>query len=263
VLIDAVRDVLGKLEVGTLQPTDDPPVSKAALVKDIGAARAQLADLRSHQPDMNLDRLAVRLADPRRTDPIAEAQEQRLSAEAKVLADDQAQRNTDAQAYNVRADVLKAEVEAYESRRMDAQVEGSFKRRYADLERLKADLDRRKAELEQRASQFDKFDADQKEVRAFGETLHEIVMTSQNLSLVRDKFEKGNARKVAGWIRTPSYVISQDIKEIGSVGGHDIDARAVRLVPDRSIASLQIVDGPNGPPKFHVRSSMAMPTCRR
>jgi hypothetical protein len=234
------------LDAGTLQPLDDPPVSKALLVKEIDAAHVQLADLRSHQPDMSLDRLAIRLADPRRADPIAEAQEQQLAAGAKALAADQTQWEADAQTFNVSMAALKAQIETYQLGHTDAQVGANFKARITDFDRQRADLDRRKAALERRVAQFNKFAADQKEVGVFSETLQRIVMTSQNLSLVRDRFESANAREVAGWIRTPSYVISQDIQEIGSVGGHDIDARALRLVPDRSIADMQIVGTPDG-----------------
>lgn len=50
-----------------------------------------------------------------------------------------------------------------------------------------------------------------------------------------------------GWIRTPSIVLSWSEKDDFSVGGHNLDARALRIEVSDSISSPKILDGAEGP----------------
>jgi hypothetical protein len=247
VLIDATRALLANLENGSLTPPADWPVDTAAIGKDIEAARQQLAALRSHQPDMTLDRLAGHLADPRRVDPVSADRERTLAAGVKSFNDLVRQLNADERAFNARAAALESETKSYlAGGHTESEFTAKFQSRIDVLERQSTALNERHAELKKQAATYEKFEADQKEVEVFRGTMNSIAMVSQDLRPVLTAYAKASDRTVDGWIRTPSFVSSRDRHNSKAVGGHNIDARAIRLVPDRSVAHIKLQDGPGG-----------------
>jgi hypothetical protein len=249
VLIDATRHMLAELEAGTFEPPVSWPIPGGELVKIIQEARTKLASLRSHQPEISLDRLAILLADPRRADPVMPAQEQRLFAETKALLADARQLDVDRDAYNSRVDALMSRIRRDRLQPDDGTV-ARFQASVADLARQKAELDRRESELNAKATEDEalkeKLEANRKEVEAFRLAVHSMVTLSVDLRPVRSAYATANERDVNGWIRTPSFVTSRNSSNVALVGGHNLDARAIRLVPDRSVTDLQIVDRPDG-----------------
>ena len=246
VLIRATRTFLAKLESGHIEPPADWPISGHDLAEGIDAARTKLTALRSHQPDMSLDRLAILLADPRRDDPVFTSQQRQLSAGAETLSAAERRLKTDEEAFQARAGALKSEMQGYLGAHSKDETLARFRTRVDELKRRKEDLDQRRAALQEKFAPYEQLAADHNEVEAFREALNSIVMASQDLRPVRTAYSQANAHDVDGWIHTPSFVTSQNSQTIESVGGHNLDARAIRLVPDRSVADLQIVDGPEG-----------------
>jgi hypothetical protein len=247
VLIDATRDILAKLESGNLAPPADWPIDKTELEQPIDAARKMLATLRSHQPEMSLDRLATVLADPRRVDPVTTAQEQTLAAGLRAVVDQERQLDTDKAAHDARVDALNSEIQSYlRQGHSEAEVMARFKGRIDDIKRQRAALDERDAQLQKTAEPYERFEADRNEVGQFRKTLRPLVMLSQDLGRVLTAYAQASAHPVDGWIRTPSFVTSRDREDSNAVGGHDIVARALRLVPDRSVTDVKIEKGPGG-----------------
>ncbi len=75
-----------------------------------------------------------------------------------------------------------------------------------------------------------------------------IASTEVNLDEIRQKYVELNKAEPTGSIKTPSIVISwRGLEAIGSQGGHNLDARALRLEESKSVAGIEFVNTDKGP----------------
>jgi hypothetical protein len=76
--------------------------------------------------------------------------------------------------------------------------------------------------------------------------LNSLAMEMSDLDAVRSEFIKLNKRDPRGVIKTPSVVLSWDSREFGTVGGHNLRARALRFEPTPDVEGLALADTPSG-----------------
>ena len=76
--------------------------------------------------------------------------------------------------------------------------------------------------------------------------LSDVTPIALNLDEVRAAYVHANAAVPAGRIKTPSVVVSWDTAAVGSTGGHNLTARALRIeiVPD--VENIDVVETPAG-----------------
>lgn len=114
------------------------------------------------------------------------------------------------------------------------------------LEATKAELDREEARLK----------------AVFGSAgrlrgmLGEVTDAFRDLDAVRTRYVAANAGAPAGWIKTPSVVISRNTRELRATGGHNLNSRALRIVVDPAATEARLVQGLDGQ-VLHVPPSQA------
>ncbi|CAN5518323.1 hypothetical protein BH10PSE3_BH10PSE3_31470 [soil metagenome] len=89
-------------------------------------------------------------------------------------------------------------------------------------------------------------DADKllEDCRLLSNAVGDVVQSSHSLDDVRAKFEQAANRPVAGWIRTPSLVISWVNTPRGAmvVGGHNLRARALKIESSADVQGVQLME---------------------
>jgi hypothetical protein len=75
------------------------------------------------------------------------------------------------------------------------------------------------------------------------EPLFNLASETRKLDQVRQEFTDANAANPKGFIKTPSIVVSWDSKEaLSTIGGHNVDARALLFEASRDVEGLALVD---------------------
>ncbi len=223
----------------------------AALLAEHGLERARLAKL---------------IADPRGAYAALDAEADTLAGQLETLASDERALQGRIDAYNDRlaayeqaVAAFNAEVDALNGRGNIAVATFSdMERRRAQIERLSERLVRESAAIERsKAEQASRLSAWTGFVRrrgqlaaasAFRHTLQGVAATLIDIDGVREDYLAANAAEPAGWIKTPSAVLSwaNGIDGMFSVGGHNIDARALRLEASSAVTDIEVVQTPTG-----------------
>ncbi len=68
-----------------------------------------------------------------------------------------------------------------------------------------------------------------------------------DVDVARAVFVEAHAQANVGWIRTPSIVLSWSSTDSYSVGGHNLDARVLRIEPKDGLTSARVVESESGP----------------
>ena len=146
-------------------------------------------------------------------------------------------------AFEQKLNAFNADVRAYNAGGRIARV--SLPSRLL-LEATKAELDREEARLK----------------AVFGSAgrlrgmLGEVTDAFRDLDAVRTRYVAANAGAPAGWIKTPSVVISRNTRELRATGGHNLNSRALRIVVDPAATEARLVQGLDGQ-VLHVPPSQA------
>jgi hypothetical protein len=69
-----------------------------------------------------------------------------------------------------------------------------------------------------------------------------VVANLRELDEVRSRFVAASAATAAGWIKTPTVVISRNSRVATSVGGHSLNSRALRIEVDPSATEASLVE---------------------
>ena len=87
-------------------------------------------------------------------------------------------------------------------------------------------------------------------VHRLSHLLQPLASASGDLDAVRKEYLASNAESPQGWIRTPSVVLSWSgnsfLEAAVSVGGHNLNSRALRLVEAPGISEIEIVQDATG-----------------
>ncbi|MGH8070206.1 MAG: hypothetical protein ACRERE_34160 [Candidatus Entotheonellia bacterium] len=261
-LIAETAKLLANLQSGELEQVE-------AFAKLLGIIPAEadlagtLAKFRAQHPEIDNPRFARLLADPRSEQSAMIAEAARLETVFVKLGEEQEAFRRDVQKHNETAQNVKAEVEQWfeqNARQLPpgiSSLEGALPHLpavlRAKIERLQARrqaLDQREKaledkelvplrELKSRRMLID--DAD--EVR---QALSDITFLVHDLEAVRRDFIARNTVEPAGWIKTPSVVLSWNRHDSTSVGGHNLKARALRLEPARDVSDLALMKTEHG-----------------
>lgn len=106
------------------------------------------------------------------------------------------------------------------------------------------------SELNTRSAELDRDAQKLKAVFENASRLHGVLSQPlaafRDLDTVRARYVAANAAAPAGWIKTPSVVISRNTQQVNATGGHNIDARALRIEVDPTLTEAAVVEGRNG-----------------
>jgi hypothetical protein len=210
VLVGRMQQLLGQLGTSGTSPAD----------------AAYLAFKKAHG-DIGVDLLAILLADPRNAPGILSA---RPGNPFSGISDPNAAiatSNRDVAAFNADVDRVNANGGA------NASQQSEFNAR-------RNELDARKQQLEAAEKLMD-------DLTPLGSAVSDAVSGSDiDLAALRAAFEQADRHQVAGWIRTPTDVVSWGSsleQRLSSVGGHNIVAQDVRLEQSTEIQGVVLRDG--------------------
>lgn len=112
--------------------------------------------------------------------------------------------------------------------------------RYRSLPELRISIEQRRSALDQEIEAFKKQEQEDP-IDNLREALSALAQQTSDLDSIRTQFIKSNSLEPSGSIKTPSAVLSWNRKEeLTSVGGHNLDARAVRFEPSTNVSDLTI-----------------------
>lgn len=113
------------------------------------------------------------------------------------------------------------------------------------LSAKRAEIERRRSELE--SAERELRDAERRDsIAALSKILWPVAMGVGDLEKVRSSFVEKHDYQPFGCIKTPSIVVSWDSKDIQAIGGHNLDARALKLEPNSSIAGFALKETDKG-----------------
>lgn len=133
-------------------------------------------------------------------------------------------------AYRADVDRFNTEVRA---RRLTRDVGEPWRAR---LDAEEAALDREFRQLQQTQSELDRT----------REGVAEVAPLLRPLEGPMARYVKAAQAPTAGWIRTPSIVVSWNARNERSVGGHNLDAHALRIEVDPKLTAAEVVRGAGG-----------------
>jgi hypothetical protein len=132
--------------------------------------------------------------------------------------------------------------------RVPSQV--SIDREQEALGKLREEIERREAELDRKYAPLADLGERQERyvnIQSLARSLRLILSSIVDLEPVRQEYIAANDAEPNGWIRTPSAVLSWDSGNLDAVvGGHNIDARALRFEASTEVSKLDVVETPSG-----------------
>ena len=220
----------------------------------------KLIAFRAAHPEVDEKQLARMLADPHtETAALAVEASQLRATITKTKGVEAFER--DVEAYNQAIGKAKQDLETWFKANADQLPENASLKDVlaaappslrSEFERLAAERKRlgaQEKELGGRVAQAQSLEARRKllsEVDGIRGEMQGVAAIADDLDAIRREFIRLNATKPSGSIKTPSVVLSWDSKEIGSVGGHNLDARALRLEPAADVADIAVVQTKTG-----------------
>lgn len=119
----------------------------------------------------------------------------------------------------------------------DAKIAAIVADRFSDESKQLSEIERRKPLLEQLADN---------PIDDIREILTDAAHDSPDMELVRRGFVDSYRYEPAGWIKTPSMVISWN-SNAELVGGHNLDARTLKIEASNTVHGLTLVETDDGP----------------
>ncbi len=132
-------------------------------------------------------------------------------------------------------DALNREIETYNNAYFSTQSQADAAGARIDAKRVKLDRD------------FDALMAVGDDIEKLQSVLSETFSLTGDTDGVRAQFVKAHSGPNVGWIRTPSIVLSWSEANEFAVGGHNLDARALRIEVSPTLKAPEIVELPTGP----------------
>jgi hypothetical protein len=110
----------------------------------------------------------------------------------------------------------------------------------AELESTRATLDQREQSLIAQKARFEAESGGDDPVDKVRAGLHDLAQLTQDLNAVMSAFVKANKSATSSSIRTPSVVVSWNRATSQAIGGHNVDASAVRFVRSSSVDDFEV-----------------------
>lgn len=113
------------------------------------------------------------------------------------------------------------------------------------VETRRADIERRRGELQ--VAEKDLRNAERQDPTVeLSKSLWEIALDTGDLEKVRSMFVARHDYEPLGCIKTPSIVVSWDRKDVQAIGGHNLDARTLKLEPNSSVSGFALKETDKG-----------------
>ncbi|HVT14660.1 MAG TPA: hypothetical protein VHQ90_00575 [Thermoanaerobaculia bacterium] len=229
---------------GSRQDTGGPRADSSALLvsetarflnESRGDPPKPLLAFRSRHPEIDDPHLALLLANPR--------------AERSTLRADESSFNRDIANHREEAQTAKADLQRWRAS-LPSEPSSTEEERNLLPEELRTRIDRLNSEAEVTRRRREELDSREKLLRDAGDLCRalngsENLLDKVDLDAVRKKYLNQNTGEPEGSIKTPSAVVSWDT--LGAVvGGHNLDAHALRLEPAADVPDLALIQTERG-----------------